>query len=223
VYAIWSSSNNNVATVSASGIATGQSIGTATITVQMGSSSATSSLVVEGRLTAIQITPQSFNLPATIETQFKATGTFSDGQQFDLTSAVTWTSSSPSVATVSDAGTTAGVATGVAPGTTTISAVFAGQSTTATLTVTNVTLTSIAITPADSTISLGDSQQFTAHGTFSDGSSLNIGLQVSWSSSDVAVATIKSNGLASSASQGTTTIQAGLEGVSGTTTLTVTP
>jgi beta-glucosidase len=44
---------------------------------------------------------------------------------------------------------------------------------------------------------------------------------VVWSSSDVAVATIKANGLATSASTGTTTIKAALNGVSGTAVLTV--
>jgi hypothetical protein len=50
---------------------------------------------------------------------------------------------------------------------------------------------------------------------------VNISVQVAWSSSDVTVATINSSGKASSASQGTTTIQASLDGVNGTTTLTV--
>ena len=222
VYAAWSSSNSNVATVSISGIATGQSAGTATITAQLGSLSATSSLVVEGSgLVSIHVIPQNLKLPAKIETQLQAIGTFADGQQLDLTSAVTWTSSSLSVATVSNAAATAGVATGVTPGSTTISAAFAGQSATTTLTVTTATLNSIAVTPPSPTINLGASQLFAAQGTFSDGSVVNITVQVAWSSSDVTVATIKANGLASSASQGTTTIQATLNGVNGTAILTV--
>ena len=103
----------------------------------------------------------------------------------------------------------------------TISAAFAGQSATTTLTVTTATLNSIAVTPPSPTINLGASQLFAAQGTFSDGSVVNITVQVAWSSSDVTVATIKANGLASSASQGTTTIQATLNGVNGTAILTV--
>jgi len=68
---------------------------------------------------------------------------------------------------------------------------------------------------------LGSSQLFAAQGTFTDSSVVNITVQVSWTSSDVAVATIKSNGLASSASAGTTTIKASLNGVNGTSILTV--
>jgi hypothetical protein len=221
-FATWSSSDITVATVGVSGLATGQQSGTATITAKIGSLSATSGLVVEGStLLSIKITPQSFKLPAAIETQLIATGTFSDGKQLDLTSAVTWTSSTPAVATVSNASVSPGVAKGVATGNTTISAAFSGISATTTLTVTNATLVSIAVTPSNSSINLGSSQTFAAQGSFTDGSAVNITVQVAWSSSDVAVATISSSGKASSASQGTTTIQASLNGVNGTTTLTV--
>ena len=224
VYATWSSSDSNVATVGISGVVTGQSAGTAIITAKVGTISASTSLVVEGSsLVSIKITQQNLKLPATIETQLNAIGTFSDGQQLDLTSAVTWTSSTPSVATVSNSAGSAGVATGVATGSTTVSAAFAGISATPplTLTVTTATLTSIAVTPSNPTINLGSSQLFAAQGTFTDSSVVNITVQVSWTSYDVAVATIKSNGLASSASTGTTTIQASFNGVNGTTVLTV--
>jgi len=222
VYATWSSSDTSVATVGVAGLVTGQSAGTTTITATDGTKTSTLNLVVEGsNLVSIRITPQNLKLPATIETQLIAMGTFSDGNQLDLTSAVTWTSSAPSVATVSNSAVSAGVATGVTTGNTTITAAFAGISATTTLTVTTATLTSIAVTPANPAINLGSSQQFTAMGTFTDNSTVNITVQVAWSSSDVAVATINSSGTASSASRGTTTIQASLDGVNGSTTLTV--
>ncbi|HXF13030.1 MAG TPA: Ig-like domain-containing protein [Terriglobales bacterium] len=224
VYATWSSSDTSVATVGISGVATGQSSGTVMITAKIGTISNSASLIVEGsNLISIKITPQSLKLPATIETQLTATGTFGDGQTLDLTSAVTWTSSTPSVATVSNSADSAGIATGVATGTSTVSASFAGISATTplTITVTTATLTSIAVTPSNPSISLGSSQLFVAQGTFTDSSVVNITVQVAWTSSDVTVATIKSNGLASSASTGTTIIKASLNGVNGTTILTV--
>lgn len=222
VYVTWSSSDTSVATVGISGTVTGQSSGTATITAKIGSLSATFGIVVEGStLQSIKITPQNLKLPATIETQLIAMGTFTDGKQLDLTSAVTWTSSTPSVATVSNASVNPGVATGVATGGTTVSASFSGITATTNLTVTNATLTSIAVTPSNSAINLGTSQAFVAQGSFTDGSTVNITVQVAWSSSNNAVATISSNGVASSASKGTTTIEASLNTVNGTTTLTV--
>src|SRR5579872_29577 len=224
VYATWSSLHTNVATVGISGVATGQSAGNTIITASIGTISNSAPLIVEGaNLVSIKITPQSLKLPATIETQLTAMGTFSNGQQLDLTSAVTWTSSTPSVATVSNSVDTAGIATGVAQGSTTVSAAFAGVSATTPLviTVTNATLTSIQVTPSAPNIPLGSSQLFAAQGTFTDSSVVNITVEVAWSSSDVSVATIKANGLATSASTGTTTIKASLNGVNGTTVLTV--
>ena len=83
------------------------------------------------------------------------------------------------------------------------------------------TLTSIAVTPANPTLVTGTSQQFTATGTYSDGSTTNICSQATWSSSLTSVATIATGGLATAVSAGTTTISASLTGVTGSTTLTV--
>ena len=83
------------------------------------------------------------------------------------------------------------------------------------------TLTSIAVTPANPTVLTGATQQFTATGTYSDGSTQNITSQVSWNSSTSAVATINASGLASGVSAGSTTISATQSGVTGLTTLTV--
>ena len=83
------------------------------------------------------------------------------------------------------------------------------------------TLTSIAVTPTNPTIVTGGAQQFTATGTYSDGSTQNITNQVSWNSSTSAVATINASGLASGVSAGSTTISATQSGVTGLTTLTV--
>lgn len=67
-----------------------------------------------------------------------------------------------------------------------------------------------------------DQQQFTATGLFGNGSTTDITGQVTWSSSNTAVATISSSGLATAVGPGSTTITATLLGVSGTATLTVT-
>ena len=218
----WSSSDTTVATVTTAGVALGQSAGTVTITAKSGALSGTASLVVESAtLSSIQVTPQIASIPTTIQAQFKAVGTFANGDTQDLTTAVTWTSSSSSVATISNTQGSIGVATGVAPGTVTITAIFAGQVGTASLTVTNATLTSVAVTPASASINVGGSQQFTAKGTFSDGSTAGITNQVVWSSSSAAVATLASNGVADGVSAGTVTVTATLNGVSGTAILTV--
>ena len=83
------------------------------------------------------------------------------------------------------------------------------------------TLNSISVTPANPNIATGATQQFTATGTYSDGSTQNLTSQVTWTSSNTSVATINSAGLASGATPGSTTITAAFSGTPGLTTLTV--
>jgi hypothetical protein len=218
---VWSTSDNTIATVNTTGFVTGQSGGVVTVTARQGSVSGTANILVESAaLSSIQVSPANSQVPVTIHAQFKATGTFSNGDQQDLTGFVTWTSSKSSIATISNAQSTAGSAAGVQPGTTTISAVFAGQVGTAGLTVTNATLSSIAVTPGNASIAVNASQQFIATGAFSDGSVLGLTSQVNWTSSNPVVASV-TNGNATGISSGTVSVSAALNGVTGAATLTV--
>src|SRR5208283_1855698 len=126
----------------------------------------------------------------------------------DLTSNVTWASSQPDIATV---GAT-GLATGVSPGSTTVTAVFAGFVGTSTLTVTNATVNLVTVTPNPAMAPAGTQIQFTAIGTFVDTSgntsTVNLTPQVTWTSSDVTVATINNVGTVNTAKAGTVTITA---------------
>jgi hypothetical protein len=92
------------------------------------------------------------------------------------------------------------------------------------------TLSSIAVTPANPSISVGATQQFTATGTFSDRTTRDLTNFATWTSSNTVVAIIGPNtnvtpplapGEASALATGTTTISAASGGVSGSTTLTV--
>jgi len=57
-------------------------------------------------------------------------------------------------------------------------------------------LQSIAISAAATSITKGSGDQFTAIGTFSDGTTQNLTSSVSWASSNTAVATVNATGLA---------------------------
>jgi len=218
----WTSSAAQVASVSAAGQVTGQSAGTATITAQSGSVTGSMDLLVESSaLVSMQITPAAASVAVQTSIQLRAIGGFADGTSQDLTQSASWTSSPASVATVGDSGGTKGIANGISAGTATVTALFAGEVGAATLTVTNATLTSITISPANPSIALGTTQRFTATGNFSDGSTENLTSQVTWNSSNVGVATITSSGLATSVSTGTTTVTASMGGVTGNTVLTV--
>jgi hypothetical protein len=71
-------------------------------------------------------------------------------------------------------------------------------------------LLSITVTPANPSIPLGETQQFTATGHYQGGSTKNLTASVLWNSSAPGVATINAAGLASSVSLGSTTITATL-------------
>lgn len=118
--------------------------------------------------------------------------------------------------------TTAGLVTGVAAGTATITATTNGVSSSANFTVTAKTVTSIAVTPGASSVAMGGTQQFTATATYNDASTADVTSTVTWTSSNTTVATITSDGLAAAAASGSTTITAMLNGVSGSTMFVVT-
>src|SRR5208283_2109984 len=84
------------------------------------------------------------------------------------------------------------------------------------------TLVSVAVTPANPSIAAGTQQQFTATGTYSDGSKQNLTSSATWTSSATSVATISSGGLATGVAPGSTTIQATSGSINGSTGLTVT-
>jgi hypothetical protein len=149
--------------------------------------------------------------------QFTATGTFSDNSTQNLTSQVTWASATPSVATI----TAGGLATGVIPGTSSISATLGSVSGSTVLTVSAAVLQSIVVTPANPSVAKGLTQQFTATGTFSDNSTQNLTSQVTWASATPSVATITAGGLATGVTPGTSSISATLGSVTGSTVLTV--
>jgi uncharacterized protein YjdB len=214
----WSSSATGVATINSSGLATTVGAGTATITAKVGSFTDTTQLtVVAANLVSISVTPTPVSIAIGTDQQFSAVGSFNDGST-QLLPSVTWSSSSSSVATVNSAG----LATAVGTGTATITATSGSVSGTAALTVTGATVTSIAVTPANSNMPVGTTKQFTATATFSDSSTEDVTAVVLWGSSKPGVASINNQGLSTSVATGSTTISAVLGSVTGTTSLTVT-
>jgi len=215
----WSSSDTTIATVSAN-IVSGVATGAVTIGCSLGAVSGTANLTVEG-LTAITISPASATLAQGTSTALTAKATLTDGTTQDVTNSAIWTSSNSTVVTLSAASGSFGAAIGSAPGNSTVTAVLAGQVGLSPVTVTSATLTSLAITPVNPQIALGARQSFSAKGTFSDGSTQDLGSQVVWTSSDLTTAIINSTGAALTTGPGSTTISASLAGVSDTTVLTV--
>src|SRR5207302_9943619 len=118
----------------------------------------------------------------------------------------------------------AALATGVVLGVVTVTAQFGAMQGGATLNVTNAgtNLTGITLSPAAASIPVNTTQQFTATGNYSDGSSRDLTALVTWGSSSTAVATVDANGLVTEVAAGSTNISATLGSISNSTSLTVT-
>jgi len=164
-------------------------------------------------LSLITVTPVNPSIPNGLTKQFTATGTYTDGTSVDITASVTWSSGTIGVAIVNPGG----LATGVGVGTSVITATSGSRSGNTTLTVTAAILQSIAVTPANPSIAIGLTMQFTATGTYTDGTSQDITASVTWTSGTTGVATIiNASGLATAVSVGTSVITATSGGISGT-------
>ncbi|MBS1866296.1 MAG: beta-propeller fold lactonase family protein, partial [Acidobacteria bacterium] len=156
-------------------------------------------------LSSIAVTPAApANLKVGATQQFTATGTFSDSTTADITSTVTWTSGTPATATIS----AAGLATGVAAGTTAITAKM-GTVTSPAVTLTVIAVTSIAVTPNPASVAVGSTIPFTATATYTDASTGNVTTQATWASLPTSSATIvATTGVATGVANGTAQITA---------------
>jgi uncharacterized protein YjdB len=129
---------------------------------------------------------------------------------------VSWSSSSPAVATIrSD-----GVLTALSQGSTTITAVSGARSATALVTVGLLPVSSISVAPSTPSLLVGQTATLAATARDSTGVVLT-GRVVSWSSANAAIASVSSSGVVTAISAGSTTITASSEGVTATAAVTV--
>ena len=177
-------------------------------------------------LASISIIPENASIAGGSIIQLVATGVYSDSTTTIMTGSVAWSSSDP-VVTISATGlATVGAVTSSTP--CIITAVEPGGLTGSTvLTVRNLPLVSITVTPSDPpTINQGTFTQFTATGMFSDGSdsfTQDLSSSVTWTSTNSLVADIDASGKATGKTAGTTIVAAAWSGVtSNSVTLTVT-
>ncbi len=156
-------------------------------------------------LTGVTVT---FTAPAS-----GAAGTFSGQTAVTETTTSSGTATSPTFTANGTAGSYQVIAT------------VASIATPASFSLTNKaeTLQSISISAPNSSLVIGNSEQFTATGTYSDGSTADLTGQVAWNSSNAQAATIDAAGLATAVARGTSDITAALGGItSNTFVLTVT-
>lgn len=170
-------------------------------------------------IVGLTISPRNQSITPQTTQQFTATGTYSDGSTGDVTPETRWSSSDPAIAAIDSEGLASGLRSGV----TTIAGDCQCYIVKTNLTISSsaATLTSVAVTPADPTVNVRSTQQFTATGTYSNGTTSAITSSATWNSSSNAIATVNSSGVATGVSAGTVTITATANGISGHAILTV--
>ena len=225
--ASWASSNTPVLTIgAATGMACAVGAGASTVSAAYTGVVGTSNVTVStpgATLQSLAVSPSSVSLDTGAPQQFTATASYSDGSTRNVTKQAAWSSSDPSVMTVTGAGT--GIA-GQQAGTSQITALCDGQSGTSRVTVTasssaQRTITGISVSPAAATVTAGSGQQFTATAVYSDGSTQDVTSLAQWVSSAPAVFVMTSAGTGVGASEGSAEVTATYSDESGASQVTV--
>jgi uncharacterized protein YjdB len=179
----WTSSNNAVATVDATGLVTARGVGTATISVQLGGRTAESLVTVVQEAARITLDPTEATLEAINQTtQLNARVEDASGNPIDLP--ITWSSTVPTVATVDDNGRVTATGDGV----TVITAQSGTRRATATIRVERVPR-AVVVEPAEVAMDAGTT--FQLNGSAVDANGFAIGsVDLVWSSNQPGIASV---------------------------------
>jgi trimeric autotransporter adhesin len=211
---VWTSSSPTIASVSPTGVVTGIAPGTATVTATVEGVVSTATVqVAPVPVRSVVVSPASASRIVTLTAQFTAVANDSAGGAL-AGRTITWSTSNAAIATV----TQTGLVTAVAPGSATITATSEGRSTSATVTVLPVPVATVAVTPATSSLFVGEAVNLSATIRDSLGRTLDA-RSITWSSSAPAIATVSSTGAVAIVGPGTATVTATSEGKSGSATI----
>lgn len=215
---LWSSVNASVAAIDANGVAIGVGAGSTAIHAQLsglgGAAMATSAtLTVKAApvtITDFYIEPgQTRTLPGAI-VRFRAWVITSEGARQEVTQSATWQSSSPTLAGISGKGEVRALAVGnaqIQAGFSYLGKTYSGS---AELSIIAPAMTALEITPGYTKVLQGQQVSYTAAAKLAVGLSVDVTDLVSWTSSNPAIASISTAGMATSLAEGGTLIGASL-------------
>lgn len=176
-------------------------------------------------LSTLSLNPQTVAMPTNSQQQLSLVAYYSDNTSRDVSAAINtaWLSSDSNIATVGNAGESGLVISQDAVASTMITATYLDQTSATILTVTPAVLESISLNGL-SPLALDSSQQISATGHYSDGSTRDISNQVTWFSTTGNVILSNANGsrgLATAMSEGRDIVSARLNGIEESSELTV--
>jgi uncharacterized protein YjdB len=220
VGAAWTSATPAAATANAAtGMAAGVSVGSSVITAGFNGKTASATLtVVPVTLQSIAVMPVNPSINVGGSQQFLAMGTFNNNTTRDISALSTFKSATPAVASIDAA---SGLAQGLTAGTSVITATSGALSGTTTLTVTPVTLVSIALAPQAPSLQIGATRQLTATATYSNSTTADVTGTSTFASATPANVTVGAAGIITGVATGSSVVTATFGGKNATTTATV--
>ncbi|MFY8351458.1 beta strand repeat-containing protein [Pseudoalteromonas sp. SSM20] len=209
------------------GYAKATQVGTSKITAVFGQlSTFTSAEVTSAELVELSLAPLNYVTPAGTQVVYQGFARFTDGSTQDITALGAWSSSNQTVASIGFTGALSGIAHTFTPGTSTICIDYLAKQACTLLTVTDAAANKLVITPSNISVPLGTNGYYSATAFYTDGHSTDVTTLASWQIVDTTIATISntatSSGFASSHSKGKTQVTAQFEGLSDSTSLTIT-
>jgi len=202
----WTSDDDSVATVDASGLATGAIMGSVTVGASYRDKAATRALQVTPRVLALQLFPTTIQVEVGKTASYHAIALFEDHTVLEVAA------EGPATAPTSVATVSGGDVTGVVVGTASLTAGYHGHQASAAIDVIAAipppTVTGIAI-EGPSTLAQGTTIALSATASLSDMSTSDVTGDVSWSSSDATILTV-TGGVVTPVKAGTATVKAEL-------------
>jgi hypothetical protein len=215
----WSVDKPAIATVTTrgnpgAGQVSGVAVGRAIVKASYGGLAGSAIITVsDAQLQSLTLVPAASTLPAGTSVRLRAFGSYSDHSVREVSTSATWSVGDPQLATV-DA---TGLVTGLAKGTTKVSAQVGGVSAVAVIEVTDAQLSKILLLPVSVVVPMGLSQRVFATGIYSDNSLHDVTEQATWNVAQGAIATVSNSagqrGTITGVSAGDTTVTATLGAV----------
>ncbi|MDO6459737.1 Ig-like domain-containing protein [Granulosicoccaceae sp. 1_MG-2023] len=213
----WESSDDSVAQVDDSGTVTAVADGSASIVASLAGLEASQTLTVRtADLTALELNVED-EYDECLSTPLMGVGTYSDGSTRELLDSPTWSSSDTNLAWIDKVGDDDELVLHHS-GAVTVTATLDGVSASQDVTILD-TLSGLTISPDETTVTVDETQQYTATGSWTDGASSDITLATRWSTLDTDIASFSDSevGELTANEEGSTTVSAVCGGLTATT------
>jgi uncharacterized protein YjdB len=218
---VWSSADNNIATVNQQGVVSGVAAGQTSIRITYNAVSASALITVTATTVPERLVIAAPTNSITVggTTTFTLTYFNNQGAQVALPPGIIWSSENAALATVNQQG----LVTGVATGQTNIKATLNATVASAAITVTNPNVPErLVISPGTVSVMVGNTAAFNLTYFNNQGTQAPVPNGVVWSTTNNTIATVSQQGLITGVAAGQTSVTATLGSINTTATVTVT-